>query len=221
MDEDSAPAASDQDEESAAVASTGESVADASLERGPATVPPQPSDVATRQIAILRLMNRGKTATAMPDARCWRCMAETSNHMIYCATRAGRCVTLCPGRIRLAPPFEAQICPRSSLTARVVGPPMTNRRSPDFPRARGACATPPIARAICLMGRRYSATPVGPLGGLRLHQMRGRLAVTSISMRMRGSKSPAIIIVAAGGAAPKARRSAGQQGSKSARSGKM
>ena len=47
----------------------------------------------------------------------------------------------------------------------------------------------------------------------------GRRAVTSISIRMRGSDSPHTCIVAAGRAAPNARRSTGQHGSKSSRSG--
>src|SRR5690606_15388661 len=46
-----------------------------------------------------------------------------------------------------------------------------------------------------------------------------RRAVTSISMRMRGSASPAESMVAAGRTSPKYRRSTGQHGSKSAASG--
>jgi hypothetical protein len=68
------------------------------------------------------------------------------------------------------------------------------------------------------------AEPAGPTAAVDQKLLQGaapwRRAVTSISMRMRGSSSPAIIIVAAGEAAPKARRKAGQQGSKSARSGR-
>ena len=50
---------------------------------------------------------------------------------------------------------------------------------------------------------------------------RRRRAVTSISIFARGSSRPATIIVAAGRLSPSQRRSTGQQGSKSARSGRM
>ena len=50
---------------------------------------------------------------------------------------------------------------------------------------------------------------------------RRRRAVTSISIRARGSSRPLSIIVAAGRASPNARRSCGQHGSKSSREGRM
>ena len=49
----------------------------------------------------------------------------------------------------------------------------------------------------------------------------GRRAVTSISIRIRGSDSPQAIIVAAGRTSPNARRSTGQHGSKSSARGSM
>ena len=47
----------------------------------------------------------------------------------------------------------------------------------------------------------------------------GRIAVTSISIRIAGSISPATTMVDAGGLAPKAARNCGQQAAKSPRSG--
>ncbi len=64
---------------------------------------------------------------------------------------------------------------------------------------------------------------VPALGRVNQYRFSGtrRRAVTSISMRMRGSARPALIIVAAGRTSPKQRRSTGQHSSNSAATGTM
>jgi hypothetical protein len=54
------------------------------------------------------------------------------------------------------------------------------------------------------------AEPVQAFGGIGISSFIARRAVTSISMRMRGSASPAEIIIAAGRISPKYLRSTGQ-----------
>ena len=61
-----------------------------------------------------------------------------------------------------------------------------------------------MPQIVCLEGERYF-----------------RRAVTSISMRMRGSSSSAEIMVAAGRTLPRYSRRTGQHGSKSSRLGRM
>jgi len=61
----------------------------------------------------------------------------------------------------------------------------------------------------------------GSKGVFRLYHADRFLAVTSISIFMRGSASPAAIIVAEGRTSPKYLRRTAQHGSKSAAAGKM
>ena len=93
---------------------------------------------------------------------------------------------------------------------------------PRQPRSSGLDCSRPVDRSPTIGP---SGSGISPRGGRnpRTGQVLPAcfLAVTSISMRMRGSASPAWNIVAAGRIVPKRWRSTGQQAGKSAAFGRM